>query len=395
MISVTEALDFIEQHIKDYGTEEVSLLQATGRILAQPVAADRDFPPYHRVTMDGIAISSESFDSGRRSFTIESIAAAGAPVRQLMDITNCIEVMTGAMLPAGADAVVPYEDLDIQNGIALIRATEIKPFHHIHIQGTDAPEGAILLQSGTRITPAQVGILATVGAAVVSVQCLPRIAVCSTGDELVEIDEHPKPHQIRRSNSYMLAAALQAEGISASLYHLPDDAAVLLEKLAQIKKEYNVLLFSGAVSKGKYDYLPEVLNGLGLQTVFHRVAQKPGKPLLFGYFEDGPTVFGFPGNPVSTFVCYHIFFRRWLHQSLKATRHAMTGSLGEDITFGQALSYHLPVRCSSEGGVLTVVPLAGSTSGDMPSLISADGIITLPPELLSFPAGTVVDVLML
>lgn len=393
MISVHEALAQISAYQNDFGVEEVPLLQATNSVLAQDVIADRDFPPYHRVTMDGIAINTTAFEGGKRTFYIENIQAAGAPLQYLKEVHHCIEVMTGAVLPAGANAVIPYEECTIEEGIATVQSASIKQHQNVHLQGVDCKEGTVLIQKGTTIIPAHTGIMATVGLAVVPIYKKPVIAICSTGDELVDIEENPLPHQIRKSNSYMLAAALQQEGIAASLYHLADDKESMQQQLTTILTGCDVILLSGAVSKGRFDYLPEVLHTLGMQTIFHRVAQRPGKPFLFGAFANGKLVFGFPGNPVSTFVCYHIYCKQWLHTALHYPTKKTTARLAKSITFLPKLDFHVLVTLEYKEGILYAMPILGANSGDMPSLIHANGIITLPAEKDNFDTGDIFEVI--
>jgi len=392
MISVNEALAYIAAHVKDFGVETAALLQSTSRVLAQDVIADRDFPPYHRVTMDGVAINTKAFESGKRNFYVENIQAAGASLQQLREENNCIEVMTGAVLPNGTNAVIPYEGCELKDGVATIQSTAIRQFQNVHLQGSDCKEGRILIQKNTTITSAHIGIMATVGLYKVLIYKNPAIAICSTGDELVDITETPLPHQIRKSNGYMLAAALQQEGITAKLYHVNDDKEQMLQHLTTILNECDVLLLSGAVSKGKFDYLPEVLQASGMQTVFHRVAQRPGKPFLFGTFDNGKLVFGFPGNPASTFICFNIYCKYWLHASLHRTTKKISARLAKTITFQPKLSFHVLVTLEYKEGILYAMPIIAANSGDMPSLISADGIVTLPAEWDTFEVGTIVQV---
>ena len=387
MITVAAALEHISSHARDYGVELVDLLLSRGRILAEPVVADRQFPPFDRVMMDGIAISSAAFDNGLRDFLVEQILAAGHVPAALKDAGSCIEVMTGACLPPGTDLVVPYEECSILDGVATVNLESVRPFQHIHRMGADSRFGDVLLAAGKRITPAMIAVLATVGKDQVCVRRLPRIAVCSTGDELVPVTAAPEPHQIRISNSFMLAAALAEEGIHAQLFHLPDDREKMSAQLADLLSRYDALLFSGAVSKGKYDFLPPVLEDLGMRVVFHRVAQKPGKPMLFGTFENGPLVFGLPGNPASTLVCYQIFFKTWLHASLQCSGEPHVAQLSEQIEFSPSLSYHLLVKLQTENGILLATPCAGGNSGDIPALQRADAILSLPPDRSVFFSG--------
>ncbi|KAA3438229.1 molybdopterin molybdotransferase MoeA [Rufibacter hautae] len=395
MISVEEALQLVLQHKATLIIEEVDLWQSVGRVLAQEVVADRDFPPFDRVTMDGIAINAQTFAVGTKAFPIEQIQAAGAPQTTLQNPDHCIEIMTGAMLPANTDAVVPYEDCLLQDHTATVQAQQVVQGQNIHRQGSDKKAGEVLLSGGVQITPAIVGTLASVGLAKVKVYAMPKVAICSTGDELVEIQETPLPHQIRRSNAYMLAAALQQENIQASLHHLPDVPETMKASLEQIIAEHEVLLLSGAVSKGKFDFLPQVLEALGFTAVFHRIAQKPGKPMLFGTLPVNKVVFGLPGNPVSTFVCYQLFFRPWLRASLHLTPVTAFAQLALPISFRPALTYHLPVKLRNHEGLLQATPISNTGSGDLTSILEADGLLSLPPEPQTFPAGSAVPLTLL
>lgn len=393
MISVQEALEKVGSFKNNYGSEEVALSQALNCILAEDILADRDFPPYDRVTMDGIAINATVFEQGKRSFLIERVQAAGEPVQVLEDANKCVEVMTGAVLPQNTDSVIPYEDLLIEDGLAIIRADTIKRFQNVHLRGADSRAGHVLIEKDVRINASHIGILASTGKNTVLVKKTPTVAVCSTGDELVDVEVVPGPHQIRKSNVYMIASALKAEGIHAEIFHFPDEKKILKDGLSSLAEHFDVLLFSGGVSKGKFDFLPEVLLSLGLKTVFHRVAQKPGKPFLFGAFGSGTLVFGFPGNPVSTYICYHLYFRYWLYSSLGIKIRGQEVRLAAPVNFSAKLSYHVLVFLKNSEGVSEAVPIVGSGSGDMAGLIRAVGFITLPPERGEFQKGELFDLI--
>jgi molybdopterin molybdotransferase len=395
MISVEQAYQLVLDNRKSFGEELVPLLASLNRILAEPILADTDMPAFDRVMMDGIAIHSEAFESGRRHFAIEQMQAAGQPQTRLHTEAGCIEIMTGAVLPAGTNAVVPYENCTIEHGIATVKAEAVKAFQNVHLQGSDSRQGDTLLAAGTTVTPAIIGILASVGREMVPVKKLPHIAVCSTGDELVPISQTPQPHQIRRSNVYTLAAALQQQHITATLHHLPDDPMQMKAQLQPILQQHDAILFSGAVSMGKKDFLPAVLQELGMETIFHKVAQKPGKPLLFGSFLNGPVIFGFPGNPTSTLICFHLFFRKWLQACLGVQLPAQTAKLAEAVVFKPMLHFHLPVILTYENGELWAHPGFGNNSGDAVSLAKANAIITLPAMQAEFKKGETFEVVMM
>ena len=386
MISVQEALQTVLNNFQDFGVEEVPFLNAVGRILKEDIVADRDFPPFNRVAMDGVAINHEYFQEGVRDFKVEGIQAAGEKQKTMSTASNCIEVMTGAVLPNNTDTVIRYEDVAIKNGIASIQLDTLGKGKNIHTKGKDRSQGTILITKNARITAAEIGVIATVGKSTVKVAKAPKIMIVSTGDELVEVNEIPEAHQIRRSNAFTLVALLETLKIDAETAHITDDKEQLKEKIANYLEEYDALLFSGAVSKGKFDYLPEVLEELGVEKLFHRVAQRPGKPFWYGQ-RDGKSVFAFPGNPISTYVNCLAYFYPWFAKSTGYKLKEETVILGEGVTFKPELTYFLQVRIDIKYGHLVAFPIRGNGSGDLASLVQADGFIQLPKEQVEFKKG--------
>ncbi|MFN5238533.1 MAG: molybdopterin molybdotransferase MoeA, partial [Bacteroidota bacterium] len=222
MMTVTEAWETVRSHLFTPEAEYIPLLQAQGRVLAQDVHADRDIPPYNRVSMDGIAIQYADYQSGIRSFPISGIIGAGEDVMTHIPSGTCVEIMTGASLPPFVDTVIPYEQIHTDGGIALLNG-EVKSGQNIHLKGKDRRVGDVLMQAGRLIGPVETSIAASVGCHHIRVIKPPRVAVFSSGNELVDINETPKPFQIRRSNSYVCHAILRSYGIEAGLFHLPDD----------------------------------------------------------------------------------------------------------------------------------------------------------------------------
>jgi molybdopterin molybdotransferase len=231
------------------------------------------------------------------------------------------------------------------------------------------------------------GVLATVGKAMVSVAKQPRTIILSTGNELVDVAERPQAHQIRRSNVFTLQGLLAQKGINADTAHLPDDKSVLTEKIRTMLDTYDVLIFSGAVSKGKFDFLPEILDKLGVVKHFHRVAQRPGKPFWFGQ-KDNTSVFAFPGNPVSTFVCCLNYFFPWYWKSMGCPQNQEAQAvLDSDYEFSKPLTYFLQVKLTSVNGVTYATPETGNGSGDLANLILADAFLELPQDRSTFTKG--------
>ena len=383
MISVKEALKIVAENAFVPNISEVSLLESLGKILAENIIADRDFPPFDRVAMDGIAINQKA-----EVFKIESTQFAGEAQKSLQNSENCIEVMTGAVLPLGCNIVIRYEDVDIQDvdGLKIakitIPLTEILQGQNIHRKGADRKVGDFLLRKGLKISPPEIAVMASVGKAMVKVEIPPSVAVISTGDELVEITVNPLPYQIRMSNSYLLSAALERVGVKANLFHLTDDKELLFNKLKEILSNHDVVLLSGGVSAGKKDFVPEILSDLGVKKLFHKVAQKPGKPFWFGKTDEGKTVFALPGNPVSTFLCFCKYF-------LERKNEAVV--LDKDVFFKPDLTYFVPVKTYFQEGKLMATPFEGSGSADFANLTDCDGFVELPAENQVFKKGDVFE----
>jgi len=392
MISVKKALEFVLSSTQDFGVEEIPFIKSVGRILKEEIVADRDFPPFNRVAMDGIAIEYSVFKNGQRTFEIEGIQAAGSEQITLKNKENCIEVMTGAVLPNNANTVIRYEDITIKNGVATINIDEINEDQNVHHKGKDGKVGDVLISENMKISAAEIGVLATVGKSFVKVSKQPKVMIVSTGDELVGVDEIPLDHQIRRSNVFTLVSLLERLHIPSETAHITDDKPILKSKIKNYLQGYDVLLFSGAVSKGKFDFLPEVFDELGVEKLFHKVAQRPGKPFWFGQTENCK-LFAFPGNPISTFVNCLAYFYPWYYKSINLKVEQETAILAENVFFKPDLVYFLQVKLSSKNGNLIATPIQGNGSGDLASLVHADAFIQLPNDKSEFKSGEVYKII--
>ena len=388
MVNVGEASSIVFKHLCVPAVETVSFDLAVNRVLAETVTADRDLPPCDRVTMDGIAIKFSSWEQGRRDFVVEGVQAAGAVRSSLKHSDNCLEVMTGAIMPDGADVVVPYEHLDISNNIATIKE-KVSKAQNIHTQGQDAKKNSALLGAGTLLGAAEIAVLAAVGKKNVNVFAFPRTAVISSGDELVEIDAQPGMQQVRRSNSYAIEAAMRMLGWKAELHHLPDDKDKMVSAMKKIASTCKVIILSGGVSKGKFDYVPAVMEEVGVRKLFHRVNQRPGKPFWFGASDHGVTVFALPGNPVSTYMCFYRYIRPWILKSMNVHMTPSSAVLAKDTKGPQGLTYFLQVNVKVEDGKLMAYPDPGGGSGDFANLKNVTGFLELPDDRSSFTAGEV------
>jgi molybdopterin molybdotransferase len=389
MVSVKEASEIILGHLIDPKVITVNLSAATGKILAAQVRADRDLPPFDRVAMDGIAIHHDEWTNGRRTFQVAGTQAAGEPVKTLFDYTQCLEVMTGAMLPKGCDAVIKYEDCKMDNGQATVLLEEVTALENVHRQGIDAVRGQVLLERGTRITPSEVAVLASVGNEIVDVFTYPSIAIISTGDELVDVGAVPEPQQIRKSNSWALKSSLNVMGADGDFFHLRDEQRSMEAKLAEIADKYDVLILSGGVSKGKFDFVPDTLEKIGIRKLFHRVSQRPGKPFWFGASEKGNVAFALPGNPVSTFMCFYQYIKPWMQKCMGVVQSPQFATLDGTVNFPAAMTYFLQVSVGNRNGTLFASPEPGGGSGDFVNLSKVTGFLELPAEKSEFRKGEV------
>ncbi len=388
MITVQQAENLILERNLSLNTEQVPLLEANGRLSCEDIRADRDFPPFNRVTMDGVAINMEGWNQGRREFHIAGIQAAGESPKILTDSLQCLEVMTGAVLPQGADTVIPYEHLQKPANGSVQITVEPRPGQNVHRQGSDRRAGEVIIKSGTLMEPPEIGIAATVGKSELLVRALPKVAIISTGDELVEVYESPLPHQIRSSNTHTMEQALARWKIQAQRYHLSDDLQGTIVKLGELIKSYHVLILSGGVSKGKFDHVPQALEQLQVDKHFHRISQRPGKPFWFGSHPSGCLVFAFPGNPVSAFMCFNRYFKPWMDQQLAFRRTNFMAELQTDINFKPDLTYFAQVKVESLQEKIIAWPAEGHGSGDLANLVEADGFLELPRGQDTFNAGS-------
>jgi molybdopterin molybdotransferase len=394
MISVQEATHTILSNLPTLSTEECHLHMAHGRILRQDITADRDLPPFDRIMMDGIAINYEGIQSlqcDSRRCKIEGHQPAGSPKMELGNSVSCIEVATGATLPVGTDTVIPIEQLTIEGNYATIHPrSDFQQWQYIHKQASDHSEGTILLAPGTLLSPKEIAVAASAGLSTISVSRLPTIALISTGDELVPIEETPLPHQIRQSNAHMLASAIQTQKLGIpSQYHLPDEPDHLLNGITCILEQYDVLIFSGGVSKGKKDFLPQTLERLGVQKKLHWVAQRPGKPLWFGISTERKPVFGLPGNPLSTLTCFH----RYIAPALKAMaarspEQFMHVQLADDFEFQPPLTCFLPVKLINQSAETKAIPCPANNSGDYSGILETSGFVEIPQDVTNAVQGT-------
>lgn len=391
MLTTAEARESVLSSMPAFAPEITPVAVASGRVLRQTVRAERDQPPFDRVMMDGIALRFADFEKGIRRFPIQAMQAAGDEALALQS-GECIEIMTGASLPRNADCIVPVERISVEDGLAVIDdGYSTKSGQFIHARASDHAIGTDLLMPGKRITPLDIAIIASAGLTEIETTRNPVIRVISTGNELVPAGQPIAPHQIRLSNGPAIQAMLDARGYpDCDHEHLVDDLEVLRERIGKHLDAADVLILSGGVSMGKADYVPAVLAELGVTVVFHKVSQRPGKPLWFGTGPQSQAVFALPGNPVSALVCC----RHYVIPALEAASELAApppefASLGADVRFEPDLTCFQPVRVlSNAAGQVLAMPVKTNTSGDFTALSATDGYVELGKEQSFFSAGT-------
>ncbi|MCT3918124.1 molybdopterin molybdotransferase MoeA [Elizabethkingia anophelis] len=390
MINVQQAEDIILSQYQDYGKESIAYQLALGRVLAEDILADRDLPPFDRPTVDGIAIRFTSYEKGNRTFAIKAVQSAGEASVAIDSEDQCIEIMTGAALDSTVDTVIRYEDITVSNGIATINI-DIRKGQNIHLKGKDKSAGEVLVKANQVITPAIIGIAASVGKTSLQVKKIPKIIIISTGDEMISPEIAPTAFQLRRSNGITIQSVLEKYKIAADLLHLNDNYNEIKNELIRCIAQYDVLLMSGGVSMGKFDYLPQVCEEVGIEKLFHKIKQRPGKPFWFGKSQNQKLVFAFPGNPVSVFMCLHRYFIPWLEKSLGIPQSSpLYAILGNDIEFPFSLQYFAQVKLQiNEQGQLIANIVDTNGSGDFSHLAETDAFVELPLEQNIFRKGEV------
>jgi molybdopterin molybdotransferase len=396
-LTVADAQRCVIAAMKILGTESVPLKQALGRVLAEDVRANRDQPPYDVSAMDGFAIRSTDVVSVPATLEIIEDIRAGDMPRKTLNAGQCARIMTGAPVPPGADAVIRVEDTQAIGAHQVQITVTVKPRNDIRDRGENMTTGEIVLARGTAITPGVIGMLAMVKQAEVPVYRQPRVAILSTGDELEGLDEPLNPNKIPDANSYALMAQVQALGIDPVLLGIarddPDDLRAALQRGLQ----FDVLLVSGGTSVGVHDYVRPTLEALGVQMQFWRVAMKPGHPMAFG-IAPLTWVFGIPGNPVSSMVCFEEFIGPALRKLMGHTRvfrQTVTARLAREIKHRHRRTEFVRVMLAREDNIWVATPTGNQGSGILRSMALAEGLMVVPAASADVAAGATVQVQLL
>lgn len=397
MLAYEEALAQLLERVPPGAVVRVPLEKAAHRVLAEDVRADLDLPPFNKSTMDGYALRSADVSAVPACLEVMGAVAAGTQVRLQVGPGQAAQIMTGAPLPPGADAVQVLEKTR-RIGSSMVQILEpVERGRNISPQGEEIGRGLVALERGRVLGPAEIGILATFGRTQAAVYAAPTVAVISTGDEIVDISQKPEVGQIRNSNAYMLGAQCRALGLDAEILPaVPDDPAKTEAALTS-GLEKDVVLFAGGVSMGEYDYVHQVLADAGVDVFFHKVAIKPGKPVLVGR-KNNRLVFGLPGNPVSAFVTFELLVRpavrKWMgYPSLGLRR--VRAELLQEVRQKPGRMFFKPARTCWKGDHYQVEPMETKGSADLVGFSRADSLLVVEARVERVPKGSVVQVLLL
>jgi molybdopterin molybdotransferase len=401
MISVAEALATISGRAKALPPVETTLSRLPlGAVLAAPIVSDLDSPPYTKSMMDGYAVRAADIAGVTATLRVIEEVAAGQIPTKFVQAGEATRIMTGAPIPNGADAVVMIERTEPVGPNEVRLLAPAMSGQNIMARGTEMKAGEVVLKRGSILAPQDFGLLASVGRTSVSVHPMPSVAILSTGDEIVEPPDRPGPGQIRNSNGSMLRAqVVRAGGDPQYLGIARDDAIPLRKEIERGLNEAEVLILSGGVSAGAFDLVPGVLQELGVESHFHKVALKPGKPIFFGT-RGNKLVFGLPGNPVSSFVCFELFIRTALQllqgQTEPGPRITRLPIVAEFTTDNDRPTFW-PARTEigRDIGVFQVRALPWQGSADLRALHGADALLAIPPGQQHYAANEPVPVILL
>jgi molybdopterin molybdotransferase len=397
MISAAEAKKIVMSQPLALKFETINVDICLGRKLAEDILADRAMPPFNRVTMDGIAINYCDIENGICTWKVVKTQFAGENASSIYTEGTCVEIMTGAVLPLGCDTIIRYEDLELDandssNKHFKLIASIIKKGQNIHTKGSDKAAGDLVLKANQIIAPADIAMLATVGKHSILVYKKISVAIIATGDELTGIDTLPNDYQIRASNHNMIAGALNELGVESVKYLMMDDLIKLQDLLEKSLEKFDVIVLTGAVSKGKADFLPSILNKLNVNQLFHGVAQRPAKPFWFGRTAQC-IVFAMPGNPVSAAVCTYVYLLPFIKLKMSLNQINYKVNVSEETYFKSSLTYFMQAKVHQTiGGQLVAKPYPGNGSGDLTNLCEINAFVELPQEDEKFTTNKLYDV---
>ena len=401
MIPVSAAIQIVRDNTRQLDSESVALAEALGRVLSEDIIADTDLPPFDRSQMDGYAVRAEDISNVPARLRIAGESIAGRGWHQEMNAGEAVRIMTGAPVPAGADSVQQVElTREVDEGKVVELLEPVSPGRSIVRRGNEIKAGETVLRAGEPINAAMIAVLASFGYASVRVGNKPRVTVLATGSELVAVDQKPGGDQIRDSNNYSIGVYAQLAGAQVELLPLAgDEIGLLKNQIAAAAERSDMLVTSGGVSMGVYDFTKTALRELGAEIFFERVALRPGKPTVFARFPNGALVFGLPGNPVSVSVTFNLFARTSLLLMQGASEPSMSEEwavLAKPVKGSPDRESYLPARLTtSEQGLLLAEPLKWGGSSDFVAFARATALIVVPAAVKTIDEGERVKVVRL
>ncbi len=398
MISVEEALEILLSNLPERRVEQVGFQEALGRVLAEDLIATCDVPPFERSSMDGYAVRAADVMNSPVKLKVVGESRAGGEIAPGIRAGEAVAIMTGAPVPEGADAVEVIEQCEIGDDAREVRILKpVRLRENIAPRGSEAKAGAVVLAAGHRVGPAEIAVMATFGYERVKVYGRPRIAIFATGDELVEFYQTPRPGQIRNSNAYCLAAQLRLIGLEPDyLGIVRDDREELRRKMLE-GLERDVLIITGGVSMGEYDFVRDVFRDLELEILFSKVAIKPGKPTVFARRGE-KLVFGLPGNPISALITFECFVRPAVGRLCGMTAPElprMHGELLGDMRQSPGRTAFMPAWVTWRDGGWKVEPLLWKSSADIVGFTGANAAFIFPKNRDLLRKGEIVEVMLL
>lgn len=391
MITFPEASRLILSQARSFGTEKISLEEADGRILAEDIRADRNYPPFNRAMMDGYAFMLTDWENGIRNFNITETIFAGQASKSSLNPGSCYKIMTGAAVPEPANVIIRREDSTENSGRVLFEDTLIKAFQNIARKGEDAKTDDMVIPSPLRCEPAVISLLASVGKHRLLVKKFPEVAIITTGNEIVPPGEQVSEFQIRNGNQFLLRSLLKKWNISPAMCeHAADDIFRLTRALEKAIRN-DVVIINGGVSAGDADYVPAVLENLGVKNLFHKTRIRPGKPMWCGKTKKGGLVFALPGNPLSCLTTFTVFIEPYLLRSFGFNAEPVYNMpLLQARSKKNTLTEFFPVSIDKATGGLK--PLSFNSSGDITAALHAYGLGVHPPQTEQLDAGTIISV---
>ena len=398
MVSIEEALGILLKNIPECKTERISFHQSLGRVLAEDIAATMDIPPFNRATMDGFAVRAADVQNAPVDLVLGGEARAGGGIPESLKPHEAISIMTGAPVPDGADAVQIVEVCPVspcESKVTILKPVETG--ENIAPKGREAMSGDVIIKAGRVVGPPEIALLASFGYVEVQVYTRPSVAILATGDELVEFDETPRPDQIRNSNAYCLAAQLRLLGIEADYLGIARDEKENLRKKILAGLERDVLIITGGVSMGEYDFVRDIFKELSIEILFSKVAIKPGKPTVFARKENR-LIFGLPGNPLSSMVTFECFARPVIGRMCGMKQPELLrlqGILVEDVRQTPGRTTFLPARIELTQNGWMVQPISWKNSADMIGFSGANATFIFPGERDLISRNETVEIMLL